>query len=307
MRIFLILITLLLAFSCGKNTTEKTDEAIDIALTHLSKNECDEALEILNDAGMQGSNGVYLQVLASAHACKAGFNEIKFVADDLAALNTTSGQNIFKSLAKMSLSNETEVDSESYVSIRTGINIILNSTSGVPSQNARTDKFGPRRAGDLGVQALILNLVNFGKFLQFYGNTDTNGVKGGCFIDYNDPRAQLIVTTGPTGACSSINDGHPDLDQSTNTGKRRLCEGLMLLTNSLDILNNIDFSGSSTLSKLSDVATQVNNFKTAAVAVGLGNVINMTSQTECEAFAAVPAQLLDLEYFYALTFEQGLL
>lgn len=307
MRTFLILFTLLLTFSCAKNTTEKTDEAIDIALTHLSKNECDEALDILNDAGMQGSNGVYLQVLASAHACKADFDEIKFVADDLGALNTTSGQNIFKSLAKMTLSNETEADSDAYTSIRTGINIILESTSGVPSQVARTEKFGPRRAGDLGVQALILSLVNFGKFLQYYGNTDANGVKSACFIDYNDPRAQLIVTTGPTGACSSVNDGHPDLDQSTNTGKRRVCEGLMLLTNSLDILNNIDFSGSSTLSKLEDVATQVNNFKTAAVAVGLGNVINMTSQSECEAFAAVPAQLLDLEYFYALTFEQGLL
>lgn len=307
MRTILFLFILFCAFGCGKNTAEKTDEAIDIALTHLSKDECDEALDILRDAGMQGSNGVYLQVLASAYACKAGFDEIKFVADDLGALVTTSGQAIFKSLAKMSLSNETEADSVAFTSIRTGINTILGSTSGDPSQVSRTEKFGPRRAGDLGVQALILSLVNFGKFLQYYGSTDVNGVKGGCFIDYNDPRAQLIVTTGPTGACSSTNNGHADLDQTTAAGKRRMCEGLMLLTNSLDILNNIDFSGSSTLSKLEDVATQVNNFRTAAVAVGLGAVIDMTSQSECEAFANVPAQLLDLEYFYALTFEQGLL
>lgn len=311
MRSF-ILIILLIVSACGKNTVEKTDEAIDIALTHLSARECDDALEVLQDLGMQADNGVYLQVLASAYACKAGFDEITFVANDLQNMVTTSGQTIFKSLATMSLSAETEADSLEYSAIKTGLNIILDSTSASPAQADRNAKFGSRKGGDMGVQALILGLVNFGKFLRYYGNADSTGVKGtlpgsDCFINYNDPRAQLVIAGGSSGACNANNEGHPDLDQTTADGKRRMCEGLVLLTNTLDVLNNIDFSNSSTLSKFDTVKSKVNDFKSAAAAAGLGSIMDMTSQDDCEAFVAVPAQLLDLEYFYALTFELGLI
>lgn len=80
----------------------------------------------------------------------------------------------------------------------------------------------------------------------------------------------------------------------------------MLLTNTIDILDNIDLSNSSTLSKLEDISTQVNTFRTAASAAGLGTIINMTKQSDCETYLQTPAQLLDMEYFYALVFETGL-
>lgn len=51
MRTFLILFILLATFSCAKNDVEKSAEAIDIALTHLSNNDCDEALEVLQELG----------------------------------------------------------------------------------------------------------------------------------------------------------------------------------------------------------------------------------------------------------------
>lgn len=311
MRTFTILFIILLFSSCAKNPVEEMNEAIDIALTHLSNGECDEALSVLGEITDQNDNAIYLQVLASAHACKASFNEISFVNEDLTGIDTTSGATILKSASVMNLSTETTPDSDNYTSIKTAYNILLNSTAGAPSQVTRTDTFGTRKSGDMGVQALILNIVNLGKFLNYYGNVDTAGVKGGgispntCFIDYNDPRAQG-VTGASTGACVSDNDGHPDLDQSTATGKRRLCEGLMLVTNTLDILDNIDLSGSSSLSKLEDVSLKVNTFKTAAVAAGLGTLINMTSQSDCETHLNTPAQLLDMEYLYALIFETGL-
>jgi hypothetical protein len=190
------------------------------------------------------------------------------------------------------------------------INTILNSTTTV-GQVARTTEFGTRKAGDLGVQALILNIVNLGKFLHYYGNVDTNGVKGSgsgtnsCFLNYNDPRAQAL-TGASTGACTVDNDGSLDLDQSTAAGKRRICEGAMLLTNTIDILDNLDLSNSSTLSKLEDVSAQVNTYKTAATAAGLGAIINMTSQSDCETYLQTPGQLLDMEFFYALVFDTGL-
>jgi len=309
-RNFLILFILLVLSACAQNPQEKLAEAIDRALTHLSAGDCDAAIDVLQDSESDGSDPVYIQVLSSAYACKSNFDEIVFISDDLSSIDTTSSTTIMKSLTKMTLSSETAADSADYTNIRTAINTILNSTTTI-GQAARTTKFGTRKAGDLGVQALILNIVNFGKFLHYYGNVDVNGVKGGgsgtnsCFLNYNDPRAQAL-TGASTGACTVDNDGSADLDQSTAAGKRRICEGAMLLTNTIDILDNLDLSNSSTLSKLEDISTQVNNFKTAATAAGLGTIINMTSQSACETYLQTPAQLLDMEYFYALVFDTGL-
>lgn len=310
MRNFLILFIILFVTSCAQNPQEKLAESIDRALTYLSTGKCDAAIAVLEDSGSDGKDPVYIQVLSSAYACKSGFDEIEFISDDLSAIDTTSSATIMASLTKMSLSTETAADSSDYVSIRTAINTILNSTTTV-GQVARTTQFGTRKAGDLGVQALILNIVNLGKFLHYYGNVDANGVKGGgsgtnsCFLNYNDPRAQALTGVS-TGACTVDNDGSADLDQATAAGKRRICEGTMLLTNTIDILDNLDLSNSSTLSKLEDISTQVNTFKTAATAAGLGTIINMTSQSDCETYLQTPAQLLDMEYFYALVFETGL-
>ncbi len=310
MKSFLILFFILFLSACAKNTQENLAESIDRALTHLSVGDCDAALDVLQDSSSSSSDPVYIQVLASAYACKSNFNEIEFVSIDLAALDTTSSSTIFKSLTKMSLSSEAVVESANYTNLRLAINTILNTTTTI-SQAARATKFGTRKSGDLGVQALILSLVNFGKFLNYFGNVDTNGVKGGgsgtqsCFLDYTDPRAQALTGVS-TGACTVDNDGSSDLNKSTTTGKRRICEGAMLLTNIIDILDNLDLSNSSTLSKLEDLSTKVNAFKTAATAAGLGTIINMTSQSACETYLQTPAQLLDMEYFYALVFDSGL-
>ncbi len=313
MRTILTIVSLLLALSCAKNSTEATLEAIDLALTHLSNEDCDKALDLLREVGPQNGNPVYLQVLASAYACEADYDEVRFIADDLSSISVSSGQDIFKSLSTLRLSDESAADSASYVSLRTALNTINGSTSGAPSHAKRVRKFGPRKAGDLSLQVLLLSLVNLGKFLNYYGNTDSSGAKGGltgnnCFIDYNDGRAQIFVSTGvSTGACLSTTDGHPDLDQSTATGKRRLCEGLVLLTNTFDVLESLDLSGSSTLSKLEDIATEIYDLKAAAISQGLGTLINMTSQSECEAHVATAPNLSDLEYLYALVFDAGLL
>jgi hypothetical protein len=308
----IILLFIILVFSsCAKNAVEESKEAIDVALTYLSSGKCEEALSVLEEIGNQPTNAIYLQVLASAHACKAGFNEIAFVNDDLTSIDATSGSTIMKTASVMLLSDDTEADSANFTAIKNAYNIILNSTAGEPSQQTRIDSFGTRKSGDMGVQALILNIVNLGKFLHYYGNVDAAGVKGAgagtnsCFLNYNDPRAQL-VTGAATGACTVDNDGHADLDQSTEEGKRRLCEGLMLISNTLDILDNIDLTGSSSLSKMEDVQAQVITFRTNATAVGLGTLINMTSQSECETYLDTPAQLLDMEYLYAVVFEIGL-
>ncbi len=311
MTVLHIIFLILLFCSCAKSPAEKVSESIDRALSALSKGDCESALTVLNEVGDQNDNAVYLQVLASAYACKANFVTASFIATDIPAINVTTVSAIFKSLSILSLSDETEADSVAFSSIQTGLSKILDSTSGTPGQLARDAKFGTRQSSGMGVQALILGFVNLGKFLNYYGNVSSTGVKGGgsggssCFLNYNDPRAQLL-TGSTTGACSSDNDGHPDLDQGTAAGKRRMCEGLILFTNILDILENIDLSNSSTLSALSGVTSQVQTLKTAANAAGLGTIITMTSQSACVTYLNTASQLLDMEYFYALIFDSGL-
>jgi hypothetical protein len=164
----------------------------------------------------------------------------------------------------------------------------------------------------MGIQALILNLVNLGKFLNYYGNVNASGAKGlgtntnSCFINYSDARATSQIGAGVGGVCNSNNDGHPNLDKSTAAGKRRMCEGLVLLTNVIDILENLDLSSSSELDVLEDLATQVNTFLTAATAAGLGTLVTMTSQSSCETAMSTVSNLNDLEFFYSIVFEKGL-
>ncbi len=312
MPTFLTLFLFLLIAGCAKSTPEKVLGAIDIAFTKVDQGDCSGALKILNDVGMQAENGLYLQALSSAYACFAKYDEIDFVSTQLTTLDTSTPQSIMTSIAAMPVAAETVADSSDYSTMRSAINILLNSTTGSPSQIARDTRFGVRRSGDMGVQALMMNVVNLGKFMRWYGNTDATGAKGAgpsgnlCFIKYNDPRAITIVSGPSGGACNTPNSGSVDIDQTTATGKRRMCEGLMFVTNILDILDNIDLSGSSSLSTLEQVSTQVSIFRTAAIAAGLGTLMGMTSQSTCETFITTPANLLDLEYLYAIMFESGL-
>lgn len=316
MRLILAFLLIIICSSCGKNPQEEMNSAIDIALSHLSEDKCDDALKALAEVDNNNDNAIYLQVLASAHACKAGYNEVRFISTDLENLDTTSFATIMSSLSKLSLSAETEVDSASYSSLKTAINVLLNSTSGSPGQTARSTKFGTRKAGDMGVQALILSLVNLGKFLNYYGNVDALGVKGQgsgsntCFIDYLDNRAQAVINPGNLGGnCTDYISGHPDLSFDASNlvdAKRRLCEGLMLITNVLDILENIDLSSSSTLSKLEEVSTEVGAIKANASALGLEDLITMTSQSACVSALDTASTFNDMEYLYSILFESGL-
>jgi hypothetical protein len=309
-RNYFLLFFLLLFVSCADNSKEATTKAIDIALSYLQDGECQDAIDVLEDAE-DSNNPVYLKVLASAYACKAGFNTVSFLINDIANLNTSTQFTVMTGLTRFSTSTENQADSDDYVAMRTATSIIFDSTSGSPSQVARNTKFGSRHGQDMGVEVMLFALVNLGKFLHYYGNVNSSGVKGGgsntnsCFIDYNDPRAQALTGVS-TGACLSDSDGHPDLDQSTTTGKRRMCEGLTLLTNLFDVLDHIDVSGSSDLSKLETISTQVGVLRSAAVAAGLGTLISMTDQATCETYLTTPANLLDMEFLYALIFESGL-
>lgn len=312
MRSFIVIFLLFILCSCGKKEARERTEAIDVALTYLSDGECAEAIKILEKLG-RSEDAVYLQVLASAYACRADFDAVRFISVDIGRINTNSSQ-LFNSLTLLTLSGETETDSDSYTDFKTGIGILLNSGGSTqPSQVARTTTFGSRKAGDMGVQALLLSIVQLGKVLNHFGNVDANGNKGAgdesnqCFITYSFTDAQVVAASGG-GVCNGVSNGHVDLDYTNAAGRRRLCEGLMLLTNIIDILDNIDVSGNASLSGLEDVASAVKGYKTTAITADpdLATLLNMTSQSLCETTLETPDEMNNMQLIYASIFESSL-
>lgn len=327
MRFAIILLLILFSVSCAKTPAEDVDEAIDLALTYLSDDNCDAAIDILEGVGRDKSNPIYLQVLASAYACRAGFDERDFLATEIAKIDSTAA-NLMKSLTTLTLSPETAADSAAYLDLREALEVLLYVDSSQPSQVRRGTKYGPRKAGDMGVQALFLSLTQLGKFLHFYGNVNAAGAKGTgaastdeqgvtpstCFVEYTEAQALAFLTGGGGSVCNdlSIDDGHPDMlfapAATLVITKRRMCEGLMLVTNIIDILDNLTLPADSSMGDLSSVATTVDGFKTAVTTANpaLGTLINTTSQATCETLVAGATEFDNLQFIYALLFEGGL-
>ena len=295
-----------LFLSCAKNTERKVAEAIDIAQTYLSDEKCDEAIKVLEDVGRQNDDAIYLQVLASAYACRGGFRTVEFIANDVPDVNAV---NLFRSVSILSNSAETEADSDAYNDLKTSLSILQQTDK----QDNRTAKFGSRKAGDMGVQILLLSFVQLGKYLHYYGNVNpTTGAKGGgsntnsCFINYTHPAAIAIITDPgvDTGSCSTNNDGHPEMTGAEL--KRRLCEGSTLIANLIDVITKVDLSGSSELSSLSGIVSTVNQYRADATTYGVVHLLDLTSQTACETLLNSSTEMNNMQSYFAALFETQL-
>lgn len=326
MRSALILSFLIIFCSCAKKPAEELDEAIDFALAYLSDGKCAQAIDILEDVGRDLNNAIYLQVLASAYACRAGYDERVFLETDIPKIDSDSAA-LMKSLTTLTLSPETVADSNTYSDLTTAIGILLYVDANSPSQAARETKYGPRKSGDMGVQALFLSMVQLGRFLHFYGNVDAAGTKGAgaastdeqgatpsnCFVEYTYATAITALGTA-AGTCNNmaIDDGHPDMlfapAATLTITKRRMCEGLMLVNNIVDILNNITLPTNSSMGDLTNVTTTVNATKTAIITIdpALQTLLDTTSQADCESLVASPTEFDNLQLIYVLLFEGGL-
>lgn len=299
----ILLFFLLVLISCGGTPEEKAAKAIDEALTLLSNDKCDKAIEVLESVSDQDDNPVYLKTYASAFACRAGFNEIKFADDDISAIDDTK---LMASLSILTYSDETAVDSAKYTDMKRALTIL--GTGNSFNQTKRNQLFGKRHGEDMGVQVLVYSIVEFGKYLNWYGNVDATGKKGAgtntnsCYLNYSYAPAIAVVSALPaTNACQVTNDGHPDLNGASRI--KRMCEGLTLVTNIYDVLNTIDLSSSSTLSSLEDIVTEINNYRTAANAAGVGYLLDVTSPTACEALLANASDMNNAELLFALVLE----
>lgn len=298
---FLLVFSLVLASSCGNNPEEEAHQAIDQALTLLSDRKCDEAIKLLADIKDQDENPVFIKTFASAYACKAGFNMIRFVESDIAAIDNA---NLLTSISILSYSDETVVDSASYTAMKRAFTILGGEDF---KQTTRNSLFGNRHGEDMGVQVLVYSLTLLGKYLNWFGRVDALGKKGGgvdaCYLNYTyGPAVGTVGTYAASNACTATNLGHPDLTGANKI--RRMCEGITFMTNIFDTINNIDLSGSSTLSSLEDIVTEINSYRTAADAAGVGYLLDVTSPPECEDLLANAADMNNAELLFALVLDK---
>lgn len=305
---------------CTASNKEEITSAVDDALYYLSRPvpECQNAIDVLVNVGVQDHDPRYLQALASAYACRGNFSELELFQN----ISTISSNftNFFASLASLPSSEQTEAESVEFLDLQVAIDTLLYSAGRTtPSAAQMKVVFGDRHGTNLNMQALYMVLVQLGRFNRWYGRTNAAGKKGlvtgvqesACFFNYTTMNAQSVSTShGAGNACDASNVGSPDLTYAdavttTNT-RRRLCQGAMLMNNLLNLLENITFPTGTSTGQLSQLAAALrpNIDSAAALDPSMGAFIANLSQEACEANAAINDETLQL-YFAAL-FEAGL-
>lgn len=314
----LTLTFLTIAVSCSASKEEKVTDAIDTALYHLSQSdpECQKAIDALEDVSGQNSNPRYVQTLASAYACRGGFSELTFFGE----IDTIDSSNFLGSLAQLSTSAQNEADSDEFNDLQTAIDLILYSGGRTsPSALTTISKFGNRHGTNLNLQAAYMILAQLGRYVRWYGNTDAAGTKGGgaqgntCFFDYDSSGAPspLSVATSHGGgnACTGANQGSPSLDYAgvtTALARKRMCYGIVLVNNLLDILENTTLSSNDALGDIREIYDDIQPYITTAAVLdpGMPDLIDTLAQVDCETIANSSDRTPQL--YLASLFEGGL-
>ncbi|MCF8058991.1 MAG: hypothetical protein K9K67_06830 [Bacteriovoracaceae bacterium] len=313
--IYLLLFSLL--FSCGEKA-EEVASAIDEANFLLTDRQCSQARTVLDAVGYQSTNERYIAAYATTYACEANYSTINFFANDLTNLNSTAS-GFFGSLAGFSTSGlMTSATDTDFLTLQQAIDTILYSGSNTTSSSAnRIATFGLRNATNLNVQALYMILVNLGRWLNYHGNADSLGNKGvgtnaeanNCLYTYNTGGANFAVVTdalndgaAQSGTCNSTNtpyNGTNDISTGDPvTNKQRLCRGIVLLNNFIDIIINVNFTGSNT-GQLNTLATTFNTL-CQDVTQFADALCDLRDMAGCEA-----TSIDDLEVYTAWLFERN--
>lgn len=268
-----LILPLIFLFSCGQSADEKVAEAILSANIHLNDGYCDRAINELTAIGNHSTNSNYVKALASAYACRGGYNSSTFVTEDITLFSNPA---VIGGTAKFSTSGSMDApDNDDFDDIQLAIEALLYA-GGLdkdkdPTLTRRSEKFEEAELKEINTFLMYLLMVNLGKYIRFYGNSSDTGVKGSgsnlnsskCFFKYDsniklDPLDPLDPLTAVnlqdfldapgslTGACSKGDAGHLSLGEVGSEEQGRMCQGVILLNNFLHVFPNViaGFSGS---------------------------------------------------------------
>jgi hypothetical protein len=309
---FILLLTLMV--SCAKTDEQLCQSAKDETKYLLTKNQCSKALSTIQGS-CDNDDAQYIALVSSSQACSSGYSELDLFATDISSINSAS---LISSLASLSTSNETQADSDNYVALQTAIQTILTSTSGNPSASQRITTFGQEQGTNLNFQLLFMLVVQTGKYFNHYGDADATGTKGAggsntCIYSYTNADAVNWINTDPAGVgagscvAATGSEGSADLEAPVAAAEitTRLCEGIILFNNLMDVLGNVDLSDT-VYGDLSNITTVINGLYTAAITAESANygssVVNtvrsIRSQSDCESLTQA-----QIEKYFAIFFE----
>lgn len=315
--------TMLFLFSCGKSAEEKTADAVLSANISLSKGNCQDAINTLEDNGRVNTNAAYLKTLSSAYACRAGYSTLTFFTDDISKTVTPAplGGTTIYSTSDNAVITTLQNDS-SYQDLLTAINILLYaggiSAGTEPTSAERARYFNSTEAADIDSQLLYMVLVQLGRYGYFYGDSSATGVKGSgagantCFTSYVNADADVkAAITAAAGTCTNITtnaSAHTQLAETivaAATRKTRLCQGVVLLNNVFALLPNVissAFPAADQAAALAAVST-INLAKTALIAAdATTSIVAITlDQSNCEDSSLVSVS--NVESYFGLMFE----
>lgn len=304
--------------SCGKSSEKEVKDAITSANILLSTRQCQPAIDLLEGIGIQTKNAHYLKALSSAYACKAGYSTPTFFGTDVAKTATPEplgGVTTYSTSLEtftVPLTNDTK-----FADLRTAINLLLFAggipATTEPTASERAKYFSSNQAADINTQLVFMMMVQAGRLMKVYANTNNAGVKGAasptnnCFSDYPAINAQVeMILNGQAGACKVKNSPNVQLNSSlvaVAERRKRMCEGIVLINGILELLPSILVSaGGGDLDDLGEVTTDINAAKAALTAVyPAGEVLTVLSQTNCETSTGITTQ--SYESYYATIME----
>lgn len=319
------LLMLLSLLSCGKPADQKRDDAVLSANIMLSTRQCQAAIDLLEGVGRDTYDGKYMQTLASAYACKAGFTEPRFFVDELPKVGTPGG---LGGLTRFTLaSTMTAPDAESFENLQKAIDILLYA-GGVPSTrkptaSRRVTGLSSADAQDINAQLMYLVLTQMGLYLHYYGDSSESGVKGSgvgtntCLVNYDKDVALNVggsldayFATNVTGACKQAGlgtTGHPQLGaDKDNLNVARLCQGVVLLNTFIDVFPAVLASiTTDDLDTVNGITTAVNLAKTAVTTAKTGasmaTLMNTLNQANCVANNTANTEYLQV--YFAFMYE----
>ncbi len=283
-KLFIFLIFSLAFISCSE-VQDEDDEAIRSALIALSEGECQEAITILDGMSNTETNARWYQTRASAQACFTSFNEITFFASDVDLIDTTNLTTLGRSFPLFSTSDDMTVAGDSeFVNLHQAVNILISAGNVEEfSYASRATVFTSNENANISMQALYFSAGNLGHYMRFFGNANpTTGAKGGgaggngCYMDYTDGVAAVIIGGALTGSCLGAGDAHPDMTDA------RACNGIVLINTIFNTLQNIDIPDDS--GSLSSVDDTINTLITTCQGTLVPNrICTVVNQDLCEA------------------------
>ena len=314
LELLILLILSYFLFACSEANQLKSEESLIEANYYLSSLNCGQAQSSLDSYAGSVMNPSYIETLAAIEACYSGFSVINFFADDITQI---SASNLFNSLTTFSTSDEAMVDSDEYLALKNAIAIITRSdTDSAWLSSDRNLLFGQKRGEDLSLFAAYMQVAFLGKWLQLYGNTDSDGVKGAgsftnqCVFPYTFPAAQFIIDNTSTGSCQSPYRGPAALDVTLEDDEvvaKRICDYVVTLNHLFDILTSVTLSSNSSLGGFVDIEATLDALFDAAEQAYPGASIYRELYQESSCVDLVVNNLDEVQVYLAVIVEMNLL